>query len=309
MNRAQLPPLAIVGPTACGKSSLGFALAQRRPGSEIVSVDAMAVYRDMNIGTAKPSAAEQAAVPHHLIDVADPSEEYAVSRFQADAVAAIEQIESRGGTPILVGGTGLYVQALVDDLVIPGQYPEIRAELEATPDTDAETIRHWARLRELDPVAAAKMEPNNRRRVLRALEVCLGSGQPFSSFGPGMDAYPKIRFRLAGLRVERDVMDARIDARYEQQIVDGFLSEVEALLARPEGLSRSAGQALGYKELAAHLRGECSLDEALETARLRTHRFARRQQRWFNRDPRIQWFPSDAPDLLDQVETWWEECP
>jgi tRNA dimethylallyltransferase len=303
----------IVGPTASGKSDLAIALALRTRATlgcdvEIVSGDAMAVYRGMDVGTAKPTVDERAGIPHHLIDVVDASEEFTVSRFKDEVDAALAGIEARGAVPILVGGTGLYVQSVVDQLEIPGHFPEIRAELEATPPTDAATITLWARLRELDPAAAAKMEPNNRRRVIRALEVCLGAGRPFSSFGPGIDAYPATRFAMAGLRIERDVMDARIDARYERQMAAGFLDEVRTLLEAPGGLSRSAAQALGYKELAAHLRGELPLDEALDAARARTRRFARRQQRWFNRDPRITWFVPDADDLVAEVETWWEKA-
>lgn len=289
-------PLVLIGPTASGKSSLAIELAVRsveagRP-VEIVSVDAMAVYREMDIGTAVPTFAERRGIPHHLIGVADPSEDYSVSRFQRECQAAVADIESRGVVPLLVGGTGLYVQAVVDDLNIPGQFPDIRAELDARPESD--TIAMWAELRELDPVAAARMEPNNKRRVVRALEVCLGSGSPFSSFGPGMDAFPPSRFRLVGLKTDRSYMDARIDARYEQQMIDGFLDEVQRLLDRPEGPSRNARQGLGYRELIAHLDGELTLDEALDEARRRTRRFARRQQRWFGRDTRIHWIPIDA---------------
>jgi len=281
-------------------------LAKRVPGAELVSADAMAVYRGMDIGTAKPTAADQAAVPHHVLDVADSTDNYTVSRFKHDAVTAIAKVESRGGNPVMVGGSGLYVQVVVDDLTMPGRFETVRADLEATPDNVTETANLWARLRELDPVAANRMEPTNRRRIIRALEVCIGSGQPFSSFGPGIDAYPPTRFAMVGLHIERDKMDARIDARYDQQVKDGFLDEVRALRAANQ-LSRSAAQALGYKELLAHLDGESTLAEALEAAKHRTYRFARRQQRWFRRDPRIHWFPALAPDLVDRIETWWCE--
>lgn len=308
-------PLVVVGPTASGKSELAVALAvaeiERGRPTEIVSVDAMAVYRDMDIGTAAPSADDRRGVPHHMVGVADPSEDYTVSRFQRECRAAIDGIESRGATPLLVGGTGLYVQAVVDDLRIPGQYPEVRAELEATPE--AQTPAMWARLRDLDPAAATKMEPTNRRRIVRALEVCLGSGQPFSSFGPGIDAFPPTRFRLVGLETDRAAMDERIDRRYDQQMAAGFLEEVRGLLDRPAGLSRTARQALGYRELIAHLAGEWTLDEALDEARRRTRRFARRQQRWFRRDPRIRWVdidrhrsPSDL-SVVDEVRNRWFE--
>ena len=308
-------PLVLIGPTASGKSSLAVDVAARSIAAghpiEIVSADAMAVYSEMDIGTAAPTDAERRGVPHHLIAVADPSEDYTVSRYQSEARAVIDDIEQRGATPLVVGGTGLYVQSIVDDLRIPGQFPEVRAELDALPESD--TLAMWARLRELDPVAAAKMEPNNRRRVVRALEVCIGSGRPFSSFGPGMDAFPPTRFSVVGLRIDRTLMDARIDRRYEQQMAEGFLDEVQALLARPAGLSRTARQALGYRELIAHLAGESTLEEALDEARRRTRRFARRQQRWFGRDPRIHWIDIDSdrlpsnPSVLSELETHWSE--
>jgi tRNA dimethylallyltransferase len=244
----------------------------------------MQVYRGMDIGTAKPTIAERAAVPHHLIDVADPSDEYTVAEFKVATRQALAEIEARGHRAVLVGGTGLYLRAVVDDLDFPGQFPEVRVGL----DTEPTELLH-AQLTALDPVAAGRMEPTNRRRVLRALEVTLGSGSPFSSFGPGLAAYPDTPFRMVGLRVDRDELDRRIEARYAAQLDAGFLDEVAQLRERPGGLSRTARQALGYRELLAHLDGECSLDEALEQAITRTRRFARRQDRWFRRDPRIEW--------------------
>ncbi len=296
--RADGGALVIVGPTASGKSALAVALAKTMVGAEILSADAMAVYRGMDVGTAKPSEADRAGIRHHLIDVVDPSESYTVARFQADAAAALAEIASRGGRPIIVGGTGLYVRAVVDDFTLPGEFPEVRAELALEPSVES----LWARLNELDPNAAAKMQATNRRRVERALEVTIGSGRPFSSFGPGVDRYPPSPHRQIGLRIERDELDRRIDARYDQQLAGGFVAEVEALAASPDGLSRTAAQALGYSEILDHLAGRCSLDEAMEIARRRTKRFARRQQRWFRRDPRIEWFDAIDPKLVDRVE-------
>ncbi len=293
-------PLVIVGPTASGKSSLAVALAGRVGSTEIVSSDAMAVYVGMDVGTAKPSVAERAGIPHHLLDVIEPTEDYTVARFSDDVAAVLAEIEQRSQQAVVVGGTGLYVQAVVDDFNMPDQFPEIRAELEADPDTAA----MFARLQSLDPAGATKMLPSNRRRIIRALEVCLGSGQPFSSFGPGVDHYGPTRFQLVGLEIDRQEMDRRIDARYEQQMADGFLDEVERLAAT--GLARNPSQALGYRELLAHLRGEISLDEALTEARRRTKKFARRQQRWFRRDPRITWFEALDPNLVDAVFDHWE---
>lgn len=292
-------PLVVVGPTASGKSALALELARRVPGTEIVSADAMAVYRGMDVGTAKPTPAERGEVVHHLIDEVDPTDDFTVARFAARVDQVIAEVEGRGQPVVVVGGTGLYVRAVVDGFTVPPRFPELRAELEADPDTAA----LHRRLTELDPTAAAKILRSNRRRIVRALEVCLGSGRPFSSFGPGVDHYGPTRFLQAGLEIDRETLDRRIDERYEQQVADGFVDEVRDLVAR--GWSPTAAQALGYRELAAHLAGSCSLEEALEEAKRRTRRFARRQQRWFRRDPRIRWFPAGATDLADRVEAWW----
>ena len=284
----------IVGPTASGKSDLAMGVARLIGDAEIVTLDSMQVYRGMDIGTATPTAAEQTEVPHHLIDLVDPSQEYAVAEFQERAATVIDEIRGRGGVPVLVGGTGLYVRAVIDNLQIPGRYPEVRGELEAEPDDGA----LHRRLVELDPVAAGRMEPTNRRRVVRALEVTIGSGRLFSSYGPGLAHYPPTPFVQVGLRWDRDRLDERIAARYQRQMADGFLDEVRSLADQP--ISRTASQALGYKELLAHLRGETTLDEALDLAIVRTRRFARRQERWFRRDPRIHWLdaPATPGDLL-----------
>ena len=292
-------PLVILGPTASGKSSLAMAIARELGQAEIVSIDSMAVYRGMDIGTASPTASDRAQVPHHLIDVADPGEEFTVGLFKRLALQAIAAIRERGNTPILVGGTGLYLRAVVDDLKLPGRYPEIAAELDSEPDTEA----LHARLTILDPVAASRMEPSNRRRVLRALEVTIGSGSPFSSFGPGLEHYGPIPFVMVALRWPQEILDDRISARYQDQMEAGFLDEVRALAAGE--VSRTAAQALGYREFLAHIQGECSLDEALATAIKRTHRFARRQQRWFRRDPRIHWI--DAPVTAHEMINLWDE--
>ena len=288
----------IVGPTASGKSEIAMEVARSVAAAEIVTLDSMQVYRGMDVGTATPTAAEQAEAPHHLIDLVDPSEEFAVAEVQARAWAVIDDIRGRGAVPVLVGGTGLYVRAVIDRLRIPGRYPQVRAELEAEPDTGA----LHRRLVALDPVAAGRMEPTNRRRVMRALEVTLGSGQPFSSYGPGLARHPPTPFVQVGLRWDRPRLDDRIAARYQRQMADGFFDEVRSLAERP--ISRTASQALGYKELLAHLRGEMTLDDALDLAVVRTRRFARRQERWFRRDPRIRWL--DAPASVADVLSAWE---
>lgn len=258
----------------------------------------MQVYRGMDIGTAKPTMAEQAEIPHHLLDLLDPWEDATVAWFQREASAVLAAIEARGGRGLLVGGTGLYVQAVVDDLDIPGRFPEVRATLEDDPDTAA----LHRRLAELDPTAAARMEPTNRRRVLRALEVTAGSGRPFSSYGPGVSSHPPTPFRMLGLARPVDDLAARIEARYAAQLQAGFVDEVAALRDHPNGISRTAAQALGYKELLAHLHGDLTLDEAIDLAVRRTRRFARRQRAWFGRDPRITWLDGTVAEnhLVDE---------
>lgn len=310
MNVVGRPPgrhLVLVGPTASGKSAVALALAERRRDHgelvELVSMDSMAVYRGMDVGTTTPSAADRARVPHHVVDLVEPDHEFSVAEFVAAVTQALDDIERRGGRAILVGGTGLYVQTVVDDLDLPGRYPEVAARLEAEPDTRA----LHRRLTELDPLAASRMEPDNRRRVLRALEVTEGSGRPFSSFGPGLDAHPPTPFVLTGLELPRELLAERIAARIHRQLDDGFLDEVRALQARPGGVGRTAAQALGYGELAEHLRGSCTLDEAVATTVQRTRQFAVRQIRWFRRDPRITWFEHDGDPLvvLDRLEAHW----
>jgi tRNA dimethylallyltransferase len=296
---------ALVGTTASGKSAVALEVARRCPDVELVSVDSMQVYRGMDVGTDKATAAERAEVPHHLLDLADPWEDFTVARYRRAFDEAIAGIEARGHRALLVGGTGLYLRAVVDRLAIPGQFPDVRAGLEAEPDTAA----LHARLAGLDPVAAGRMEPTNRRRVVRALEVTIGSGRPFSSYGPGLEAYPPTPFRLVGIDLPRDEVAARIEARYRRQMAAGFLDEVRRLAADPMGLSRTAGQALGYRELLDHVRGACTLEAALDLAVRRTRRFARRQRVWFRRDPRITWVTGGNPlAVADALLGDWTRC-
>ena len=291
--------VALVGTTASGKSALALAIARVNRDIELVSIDSMQVYRGMDIGTAKPTIAERADVPHHLIDLADPDEEFTVARFQREFTDVLAGIDARQHRALLVGGTGLYLRAVIDGLAIPGRYPDAVRELEG-----AGTAALHERLAALDPVAATRMEPGNRRRIVRALEVTIGSGRPFSSYGPGLDAYPATVFRLIGVSLPPSVVRARIAARYRSQLDDGFVDEVRALADRPQGLSRTAAQALGYRELLAHVRGDMALDDAIDEAVRRTRRFARRQRSWFRRDPRIQWLEAgeDPFDVLPSLE-------
>lgn len=274
-------------------------LAARGQPVEVVSADSMQVYRGMDIGTAKASPPERAEIPHHLLDVADPDEEWTVTRFQAGVAGALAGIESRGRRALLVGGTGLYVQAVVDHLDVPGQYPAVRAELEDQLERGGHgaLAELYGRLEQLDPLAASRIEPTNRRRVIRALEVILGSGRQFSSFGPGVGAYPWTPWRLAGLWLPRSVVDRRIAQRLEAMVGAGFVDEVRALAVRPAGLSATARQALGYREILSHLEGGQPLEAALAETQRRTRLFARRQQRWWRRDPRISWFGATENSL------------
>ena len=297
------PRVTIVGPTASGKSALALAVARERPGTEIVSIDSMQVYRGMDLGTASPSPEERSAVVHHMVDVLDPTDECTVGAFQRRALGVLDDLDRRAVPSILVGGTGLYVKAVVDRLEIPGRFPAVRDDLDAVSTDELQR-----RLQEADPTAAARIDPANRRRLLRALEVTVGSGRPFSSYGAGIDDYPPAPFPLFGLRVPRPVLDRRIDTRFRAQLDAGLLDEVDALADVP--LSRTAARALGYQELLAHRRGECSLDEAIDRAVRRIRRFARRQERWFRRDPRIQWIDvTDNPlAALDAVLSDFPSC-
>lgn len=302
--------LALVGPTASGKSALAFALARELGDVEIVSLDSMQVYRGMDIGTAKPSESERAAVVHHLVDVADPDDDWSVARMQAGARAALRDIEARGHRAVLVGGTGLYVRSVIDDLRIPGEDLARRAELEAATE-QVEGLRDAFReLQDLDPVAASRIEPRNRRRIVRALEVIHLTGRPFSSFGPGVDHFgpPAVAVRMIGVWLPREALAQRIAARVVAMRDAGLVDEVAALEALPQGLSRSAEQAIGYREVLAYLRGDLeTLEVALDLAVRRTRAFARRQRMWFRRDPRITWLGTtgEPQAMLRIVEELW----
>ena len=296
--------VALLGATASGKSAVALAVARRRGDCEIVSVDSMCVYRGMDIGTSKPDAAARAAVPHHLLDLVDPDEEFTLTQFQEAARAAMEAIAARGRHALLVGGTGLYLRAVVDDLDIPGRYPDVAADLEAELDGGrARTAELHARLAALDPLGASRMEPTNRRRVVRALEVTLGSGRPFSAFGPGLEAYPASGVAQVGLTLGPEETERRIVERFAAMVDAGLVDEVRALAARPAGMSRTARQALGYRELLAHVEEGRPLDDCLDEAVRRTRQYARRQASWFRRDPRVRWARSEreAASMLEQA--------
>jgi tRNA dimethylallyltransferase len=288
--------LGLVGPTASGKSDVALVLAERLE-AEIVSVDSMLVYRGMDVGTAKPSREQRLRVPHHLIDLAEPSERFTVARYQGCAHRALERI----GRPLLVGGSGLYFRAIVDDLSFPPEDPAVRASLEAEAD-DLGADELYRRLAETDPVAAARIEPGNVRRIIRALEVTAISGAPFSSFAASWDRYEEDRVRAAGIRIDRSVLARRIGDRVLGMLRAGWLDEVRLLLERGYGGWLTATQAIGYVELAEHLEGRLSLDEAAERTVKRTKELARRQMSWFRRDPRIQWFDVGADGAIDVTD-------
>lgn len=311
----EAPVVALVGPTASGKSEIAFEVAlssgwpQRIPhgelGVELVSIDSMAVYRDMDIGTAKPSAERRRRVRYHLVDLVDPCEEFTVLQFQEAARRSLADISRRGHRALLVGGTGLYLRSVVDDLTFPGRYPVTAADLAAaleaagppgSPGEREALVGLHRQLTRLDPVAAGRMEPANRRRLLRALEVTLGSGRPFSSFGPGLERYPPSAVVQVGIRHDPAVLDQRIADRFDRWMDLGLLEEVRSLRERPGGVSRTARQALGYRELLSHLEDGVPLSDAVDQAIRRTMAFARRQMAWFRRDPRIVWMtPDDDP--------------
>jgi tRNA dimethylallyltransferase len=276
---------------------------------EVVSVDSMAVYRGMDIGTAKPTTEERVGIAYHLIDLVDPSEEFTVQQFQAAGRRTLAGIADRHHEALLVGGTGLYLRSLVDDLAFPGRFPEVAASLDRAVDAAGEEGSEdqelalddlHRRLVQLDPVAAGRIEPSNRRRLVRALEVTLGTGRPFSSFGPGLDRYPPTPITLVGIRRDPDDLDRRIAERFDRLMDRGLLEEVRSLVRRPGGLSRTARQALGYRELLAHIEEGLPLADAVDRAVGRTRSFARRQRAWFRRDPRIVWLEPDD-DLVGSI--------
>jgi len=298
--------LVILGPTASAKSDVAMALAALHSDTELIAVDAMQVYRRMDIGTAKPTAADRAAVPHHCLDLVDAAEDFTVSDFAAAAEAALNEIAVRRRRAVLVAGTGLYLRAITDPMDVPGRWPHVRADLDRRADAEGTAALH-RQLAMLDPVAATKMQPTNQRRIVRALEVTLGSGRPFSSFGPGVDTYPPVPFAQFGLRWSRPALAERIAERVHSMMAAGLLAEVESLANGP--VSRTARQALGYKELFDHLDGACTLDAAVETIIVRTRQFAVRQERWFRRDPRIRWIDIDHDPVgtaLPVLEGAWQ---
>ena len=290
--------LAIVGPTASGKSALAVAVARglraRGTGAEVIGTDSMQVYTGMDIGTATPTIDEQGGIRHHMLDVWPPDHAVTVAEFQAHARAVIDDVTHRGAVPIVVGGSGLYVSAVLDDLRFPGSDPAVRARLEADLEAVGAEALH-ARLAEVDPAAAAEILPTNGRRIVRALEVIEITGEPFTARLP--DPVPVYQAVRVGLEVPRDVLDERIAERVDSMWEQGFVDEVRRLAAQGLATTPTASRALGYLQVLSFLNGECSEAQARQETIDATRRFARRQQRWFRRDRRIDWMPYDAPDL------------
>lgn len=295
--------VAVIGPTAAGKSAFALDIA-RRLGGEILCVDSMTVYRGLNIGTAKPSAAERAEVPHHLLDVVDPNESFSTAQFVARADAIIADADKRGVPLIAVGGTPLYFKSLFEGLFEgPGADVAIRERLSAEP---GEALH--ARLREIDPTAAARIHSNDQRRLVRALEVFELTGKPITAHQQEWGSSHRHEAVWFGVTREKDELNRRINARVKQMIAAGWVDEVRSLLDRFGDLSKTAGEATGYAELIAHLRGRQSLDDAVEQIKIGTRQLARRQVKWFRRFPDVRWTMTsvatrDRPESDDNNES------
>ena len=283
------PPLIVIlGPTAVGKTSLSLDLASRFDG-EIVGADSRQIYRGMDVGTAKPSALEQAQVPHHLVDIQPPDKQMALATYQQMAFSAIDGVHLRGRVPFLVGGSALYLRAVVEGLQIPevAPNPALRAELEKFAQDNGREALH-TRLRASDPQAAAIIHPNNLRRVVRALEIVQSTGRRKSELEAA--APPPYRILKIGLDLPRPLLHERIDRRVHDMVEAGLVEEMEALLAAGYSPDLPALSSLGYQEIAAHLRGELTLQAAVERIQIETHRFVRHQYTWFRRIPDVHWF-------------------
>ena len=294
-----LPPVvAVVGATAAGKTGLSLDLAERLDG-EIVNTDAMQVYRGMDIGTAKLPVAERRGIPHHLLDLWGIDAVASVAEFQGLARETVADIRARGKVAVLVGGSALYTRAVLDHFEFPGTDPAVRSRLEEELAERGPAELH-ARLGERDPDAAATILVSNGRRIVRALEVIEVTGRKFSASLPRLE-YSIEGANQVGVRIDREVLLARIETRVEQMFADGFVDEVRQLAGQGLAETRTAARAIGYPEVLAHLKGSLTEAEAKERTVIATRRFARRQDQWFRKDPRITWFDWDAPDLADRV--------
>ncbi|WP_435061294.1 tRNA (adenosine(37)-N6)-dimethylallyltransferase MiaA [Amycolatopsis thermoflava] len=291
-------PIAVVGPTATGKSELAITIA-RAVGGEVVNADALQLYRGMDIGTAKVSAAERRGVPHHLLDVLDVTETASVAAYQRDARAVIERLLAEGKVPVLTGGSGLYVQAVLDDLRFPGTDPAVRARLEAEAAEVGAAALHSC-LTTLDPAAATAILPTNTRRIVRALEVIEITGQPFSA---NMPRPGPARYGTVMIGIDRDTedLDRRVELRVDRMFAAGLVDEVRSLVERGLREGKTASRALGYQQVLAELDGDGDFAAAAEATKQATRRFVRRQRSWFRRDARIRWFDGADLDVAERV--------
>ena len=291
------PVVAVVGPTATGKTALAVALA-RRLGGEVVNADSMQLYRGMDIGTAKPTLEERGGVPHHVLDIWDVRRAASVAEYRHEARTVIDRLRAAGVVPLLVGGSGLYVRAVLDDLEIPGTDPAVRARLEAELATAGPAALH-ARLAAVDPAAAAAILASNGRRIVRALEVVELTGGPFRARLPQPAPY----YPVVGVALDRQPaeLDERIAVRVDRMWAAGFVAEVEGLLAAGLREGPTASRALGYAQVLAQLDGALTAADARERTVTTTRRFVRRQRSWFRRDAGLTWFDAARPDLLDAV--------
>jgi tRNA dimethylallyltransferase len=287
--------VAVVGPTATGKSDLALALAEAL-GGEVVNADAMQLYRGMDIGTAKLTVDERRGIPHHLLDVLDPHEDATVADYQDRARTAFGQIQARGHRSVAVGGSGLYVRALLDHMEFPGTDLDVRAALEARAESEGSRALH-SELASVDPEAAEGIGPRNARRVVRALEVIALTGRKYSASLP-QHVYEVPAVQI-GLDCDRAVLDQRIAGRVDRMRRDGLVDEVRALAAA--GLGRTASRAVGYAEILAMLRGELTQDDAFDAIAAGTRRLARKQMGWFGRDPRVHWLDAQDPRLVERA--------
>ncbi|MDP2211612.1 MAG: tRNA (adenosine(37)-N6)-dimethylallyltransferase MiaA [Candidatus Aquicultor sp.] len=282
--------MVIAGPTATGKTAVSVELAKKLDG-EIVSADSMQVYRHLDVGTAKATAEEMAGVTHHLIDIIEPSETFSAAAYQLLADAAVKEITARGKLPILVGGTGLYIRSIIDDLKFPAGdlTSEIRERLEnRAADTEPETL--YRELLTKDPAAENIIHPKNKRRIIRALEVIEQTGRPFSDFHKAWsDRNSHYDLAMFGLTMERALLHERINVRVDRMVADGLLEEVYSLIDAGYEQFLTSQQAIGYKEVISHIKGEMSSEDAISTIKARTRQYAKRQMTWFRADPRITW--------------------
>ncbi len=294
MGAKQKPLIVILGPTASGKTLLAIKLAKKFSG-EIITADSRTIYENMDIGTAKPNRAEQKIIPHYLLDIVKPDQRFSVAEFQKLALEKIDQILKRGKIPFLVGGTGLYIDAVCEGFKIPA--PVADKKLRETL-SKKETTKLFSQLKKMDPVAAAKIDPKNKRRLIRALEVCLKTGKKFSQLQ--QRAKPDFDILKIGIKIPRQKLYQRIDQRTDQMIPAGLIDEVKKLYKMGYDFNLPALSGLVYRQIGEYVRGKITLAKAVERAKQKTRNFAKRQQTWFSRDPKIKWVsnPEQANKLI-----------